>query len=116
MTDQITRAFRTLQKSGYFARKNWTCCQTCGIAEIPDGVEKYVFYHDQDATGLWENGETHLCWRGDPKFICDTLQAAGLEVEHNGDDRTRILIKLPKDAKRPRPTYTLEELERSLHV
>jgi hypothetical protein len=39
------------------------------------------------------------------------MQAAGLEVKHNGDERERILIKLPKNAERPRPTFTEEELE-----
>jgi hypothetical protein len=86
--------------------------KSCGIAEIPNSKkEKFVFYHDQDAMRLWEKGETYLCWQGDAKFICDMMQAAGLEVEHNGDERERILIKLPKNAERPRPIFADEELE-----
>jgi uncharacterized protein YyaL (SSP411 family) len=116
MTDQITRAFKILRKHGYFAAQDWACCQSCGQDEIPDNKkDKYVFYHGQDATDLWETGETYLNWDGDAdhaKFICDTFKAAGLEVEHNGDANTRILIRLPKDAKRPRPSWTNEELEK----
>jgi hypothetical protein len=112
MTDQITQAFKTLRKNGYFAKQDWTCCQTCGIAEVPNSKkDKFVFYHGQDAMDLWETGKTYLCWQGDNKFICDTMQAAGLEVKHNGDERERILIKLPKNADRPRPTFTPDELE-----
>lgn len=51
------------------ARQNFTCCQTCGLAEIDDEIEVvraegrpvrgYAFFHQQDTAGAVEGGS--LC-------------------------------------------------------
>jgi hypothetical protein len=93
--DKLSIAFQKLEQAGYFARQNFWCCQTCGWDAVPDShANKAVFYHHQDNEQLVEGGEAHLCWSGDGRFICETLNAAGIATEWNGDDKQRIHIKV----------------------
>jgi len=58
--DRLAAAFASLESEGIIARMNFTCCQTCGFAEIgdevPDGqtMSGFVFFHEQDAERLTE--------------------------------------------------------------
>lgn len=62
---RVQRAFDDLAAQGVVARMNFTCCQTCGHAEI--GGERvdqtsphewgYTFFHQQDAQRLATEGE-----------------------------------------------------------
>ena len=49
---RLATAFADLERSGWVARMDFTCCQTCGHAEIGDersgGEHSYVFFHQQD--------------------------------------------------------------------
>ena len=49
---RLAAAFAELERSGWVARMDFTCCQTCGHAEIGDersgGEHSYVFFHWQD--------------------------------------------------------------------
>ena len=93
---KLTTAFRRLRKLGYFAKQNWKCCQGCGCAAIPkDRSEKYVFYHSQDKEQLVEYGACYLSWDGDANEIVNVLELAGLIVEWEGTDNTRILVTDP---------------------
>jgi hypothetical protein len=53
---RLAAAFAELERSGWVARMDFTCCQTCGHAEIGDertgGEHSYVFFHWQDTEGL----------------------------------------------------------------
>jgi hypothetical protein len=57
---RLERAFADLERSGWIARMDFTCCQTCGHAEIGDersgGEHSYVFFHAQDAEHLADPG------------------------------------------------------------
>jgi hypothetical protein len=104
--DRLDRAFEALDHVGIVARQNFTCCQTCGCAEIGDEIEEeaegYTFYHQQDTDsavdgqGIWlafgSFGDT------DPRTIArrivDALEAQGLRVEWNGDPGSRIHVAL----------------------
>ena len=89
----LNKAFKALRKSGYFAEQNFTCCQSCAWAEIPDEQsEKAVFYHRQDADDLKENGSCHLAWAGDGKEIVKILEENGVKTEWEGTDNKRIKI------------------------
>jgi hypothetical protein len=97
MTDErINVAFRNLRKRGYFARQNFWCCQTCAWYAIgedhPDKVDRAVFYHQQDAATLKRDGGTMLAWSGDGHEIVKTCLEAGLAVEWDGTENTRIFI------------------------
>jgi hypothetical protein len=95
-TQPITEAFKELRKAGYFARKNFWCCQTCAWADVPDDKGKHaVFYHHQDNDRLEKTGRTMLAWSGNAKFICEVLTRHGLNVKHDGSENTRIEIALP---------------------
>ncbi|MEV7395535.1 hypothetical protein [Aeromicrobium sp. NPDC092404] len=54
---RLSAAFEDLSGRGIVARMNFTCCQSCGHAEIVDekttGEERgYVFFHQQDSERL----------------------------------------------------------------
>jgi len=108
MTDsaKITKAFNTLRKKGWFARKNFWCCSSCGCANVPSKYkDKFVFYHNQDAAALKEvwgkkqygdisEGGMYMTHGkgGDGKEICDALVQVGLNVEWDETNDTRILV------------------------
>ena len=96
---RIDDAFDALRKQGFFAKAHHTCCQSCGLAEIPDDKkDAYVFYHMQDADYLKEDGICYLAWGGTVVIhdlghaICTALREAGLEVDWNGHENTRIKV------------------------
>jgi hypothetical protein len=92
----IDSAFAALRDEGFFAKAHHTCCQSCGLAEIPRNKEsRYVFYHEQDAEDLKENGKCNLAfgsslWVG--KKICKELNDSGLSVSWNGTLEQRIEV------------------------
>lgn len=90
---KITIAFRSLRKKGYFAKQNFMCCQSCGFAAVPEGIEKVVFYHNQDKQRASKNGHVYMSWAGDGNEIVAELKAAGAVVEWDGSESTRILVK-----------------------
>ena len=90
---RIDDAFAALRKQGFFAKAHHTCCQSCGLAEIPEDKENaYVFYHMQDADYLKEDGICYLAWGGCGQTICSALREAGLEVDWDGSEHTRIKV------------------------
>ena len=90
---RIDEAFAALRDEGFFAKAHHTCCQSCGTAEIPEGKEDaYVFYHMQDAEHLKDAGVCYLAWGGCGQTICTALREAGLEVDWNGSEHTRIKV------------------------
>ena len=62
----LTRAFAELEQIGIIGRENFTCCGTCGAAEIYDERDDsrawrgYLFYHSQDTDGILEDRETYV--------------------------------------------------------
>src|SRR5262249_2311741 len=66
--DRVTAAFRELSAAGIVAREDFTCCQSCGLAEIgaevPDDEKPrgYAFYHHQDAQGAAEGGGLFIAY------------------------------------------------------
>jgi hypothetical protein len=114
--ERIKTAFKHLRKVGVVARMNYTCCQSCGWAQLesdyPDmkDDDTVVFYHSQDneafdkkgnllVTSYWDGGElkehTHkLClrWNGDGALIRGALQSQGLLVEWNESPNQAIQV------------------------
>lgn len=110
--DRLDEAFAELDRTGIIARMNFTCCQTCGHAEISYEIEAtenirpvrgYVFFHIQDTESAVRNGYLYLAYgsvSGDEKEsaavaneICGTLRKHGLEPDWNNSVRTRICIR-----------------------
>jgi len=109
--DRIDKAFAALETKGIVARQNFTCCQTCGNAEIGDEIEEfarkskpigYTYYHMQDTESACEDGSLYLAYGSVGgtdedavrigNTIRDTLTDHGLNVEWNGQLDKRICI------------------------
>ncbi|MEO8670562.1 MAG: hypothetical protein ABI411_04545 [Tahibacter sp.] len=70
--DKLDRAFAELESMGIVARQNYSCCGTCGAAEIVDemesavdkggAVEGYTFFHAQDAESAAEGHGLYLSY------------------------------------------------------
>jgi hypothetical protein len=111
--DLLEQAFEDLEKQGIVARENWTCCQTCGHAEIGEEMEEaqeddedrpvigYTFYHQQDTDSAVEGAGVMLAYGSVseentldvPKKIVETLSRHGLKVKWDGTLKERILIE-----------------------
>ena len=89
---RLREAFKDLRKAGYFARQNFTCCQSCAWAEIPEEkADKVVFYHAQDAAHKADD-KMYIGWSGDGKEICDIFAKHNIDTLWDGDNNTRIEI------------------------
>jgi hypothetical protein len=119
--DRLDAAFAALEAEGVIARHDFTCCGTCGSAEIWDEmravrdaggpVTGYAFYHRQDteraadgeglylAYGAVEEGDAAAVAVG--RRIMAGLRAQGLAPECDG--RIERRIALPLDWKRRAP-------------
>jgi len=109
--DKLDEAFATLDRRGIVARQNFTCCQTCGHAEINFEIDEaskhrpirgYVFFHEQDVERVVASGFLYLAYgsvSGKSKDsvrigqeIVNALRNAGLQVQWNGKIEKRIAI------------------------
>lgn len=61
---KLDRAFEALRRAHVVAEQDFTCCNTCGHAEIEgdQGDLGYVFFHQQDTESLVEDGSTYLSY------------------------------------------------------
>lgn len=110
--DKLDRVFDELEKHGIVSRQNFTCCQTCGHAEIWEEVEQqkqesevkgYVFYHWQDTERAVEEGMLYLAYgavdasddaaREVADSIVELIRAHGFKVDWNGSLDKRICIE-----------------------
>lgn len=88
-SDRLDAAFAELDRTGVVARMDFTCCQTCGVAEIDDEVGAgqdpagYVFFHQQDSERLDGEDATLLLSFGVFRAAdADAYEAAALAVGH----------------------------------
>lgn len=105
----VHTVFKALRKSGFIARANFMCCQGCAGAEISDMAKKrghspYVFWHRQDEDSAQRSNRWYLAYgHTNPKTTADqaihvgemvavACRAAGLKVEWDGSNMTRILV------------------------
>lgn len=87
--DRLDDAFAELDAGGVVARMDFTCCQTCGVAEIDDEVRPgqepvgYVFFHQQDSERLGDDDAVLLLSFGAFGIAdADAYEAAALAVGH----------------------------------
>jgi hypothetical protein len=110
----LDRAFEELEHTGIVCRQNFSCCASCGAAEIRREMEAarssgrevigYVFYDEQGTESAVEGyglclsygsvleGEAsalHIAYQ-----IVDALRRHGLKSEWNGSWDKRIVINL----------------------
>lgn len=119
--DRLDAAFDALEAKGVIARQNFTCCMSCGSAEIWDELreaeeaglpaEGYTFYHMQDTEAAVDGHGVYLaygaCEEGEAaalavaRRVVARLEASGLSPSWDGDIGKRIAV--PLDWKRRRP-------------
>jgi hypothetical protein len=104
--ERLTRAFIMLQKSGITARENFTCCRSCGQAEIgaeggPD-ARGFVYFHTQctDSAavgdglmllyGGFDNSSETTAAIGDE--VVAALEAVGLPAEWDRDPHRAVTV------------------------
>ncbi|MDB5706234.1 MAG: hypothetical protein JWN66_3350 [Sphingomonas bacterium] len=112
--DRLDDAFAALEATGVIARQHFTCCGTCGAAEIWDEIEAvheaggptrgYAFYHVQDTESAVEGHGLCLnygaCEEGEEaalavaRDIVTHLEAHGLRTEWNGSWSKRVAVSL----------------------
>jgi hypothetical protein len=118
--DRLDAAFAALDRAGVVARQHFTCCGTCGLAEIDGEIAAaeakggrtrgYTFYHWQDTEAAVEGHGICLyygsCEEGEAadlaigREIAAELKRHGLDPEWNG--RLDRRIEVPLDWKRRR--------------
>ena len=92
---RLTRGFALVRRRGYVAKQNWQCCLGCGLAALPEGTTKYVFYHAQDAKRMDQTSSVYLAWGGYGYEIRQCFLEAGLAVTWEGREDQRVLVSLP---------------------
>ncbi len=87
--DRLDAAFTELNAMGIMARHNWTCCGTCGAAEMPAEFDRlkgeiagkpiigYIFYHQQDSGNASDNAGVN--------FGFGSTQGADTEAEYEAN-------------------------------
>ncbi|HUQ54176.1 DUF6891 domain-containing protein [Lentzea sp.] len=104
--ERLTRAFAALDAAGIIARENFTCCRTCGHAEIGDeagpGTRGFVYFHSQCTEAAVAGRGLTLLYGGFDDSeettaavgaeVVAALEAAGLSVVWNGDPGRAITV------------------------
>jgi uncharacterized protein DUF6891 len=90
--EPLRQAFGELESDGVVARMNFTCCGTCGHAEIggerPASSWGYTFFHQQDSERLHPGGSDLFLAFGAFGPV-PTLDPALVERARAGDDAAR---------------------------
>ena len=112
--DLLDRAFAALNQGGIVARHDFTCCQTCGLAEIGDeirtaidagvDVSGFTFYHTQDTDSAADGHGLYLTYGhmdgsevagvAIGRIVVSALTEAGLETDWDGTFGQRIGVHL----------------------
>ncbi|MFJ8111836.1 DUF6891 domain-containing protein [Streptomyces sp. NPDC096132] len=81
--ERLTRAFTALEEAGITARENFTCCRSCGQAEIGAEAEPdargFVYFHTQ-CTDSAAGGQGLMLLYGGFDGSTETTAAVGQEV------------------------------------
>ncbi|MGW1513778.1 DUF6891 domain-containing protein [Streptomyces sp. NPDC002394] len=107
--ERITAAFAELDAAGIVAREHFTCCRSCGTAEIgaeegADRARGFVYFHTQCTEGAADGGPLYLLYgRFDHaaetttaaavgEEVAGALRGQGLHVRWDGDPEQAILV------------------------
>ena len=111
--DKLELAFDMLEDEDIIARQNFTCCGTCGSAEIGAEMDDhedmtarppkgYVFFHQQDTESAVESGSLYISYGAADatapaeasiaigQRLFDVLQAVGLKPIWDGKINHRV--------------------------
>jgi hypothetical protein len=115
--DRLHAAFTELERDGIVAREDFTCCGTCGAAEIGDEMLRhgaargYTFFHEQGTEAAVENGGLYLSYgasvAGEENGVAvgreveATLRRHGLTTRWSGRLAQRIAVDMTWQRRRP---------------
>jgi hypothetical protein len=131
--DRLDAAFEALNARGIMARHNWTCCNNCGRAEMPEEFMRlhgewegnpiigYVFYHNQGTEAAVQGSGLYLSFGStqhadsEAKYIeqcleiartaIEALNAQGLKTTWDGTYAQRPHIALKWQRRTPPPRF-----------
>lgn len=89
----VNRVFTTLRKNGIHAKRG-ACCSSCSLAELPDDVGAYAFYHTQDADDFHKSGGMYIAYG----FYNDTVLAPQDEIDAKSLVTGFSIVKAFEDA------------------
>ena len=102
---RVKSVFSVLRTKGFIARMNFSCCMSCGLAEMEEilkkrGKEKWCFWHNQDDISMREGHNLMLRYGNiDPKEsvaagkeVCEELDRVGLAWNWNGSSEKCIEV------------------------
>jgi hypothetical protein len=115
--DRLNTAMLKLEQNGIVARQNFTCCGTCGQAEIVDEVDEYnlkastsargyVFFHEQGTEGAVDGEDLNFSYGAAfegateeqdvaiGQELADTMKEAGLTVDWDGTLSMCVMVGL----------------------
>ncbi|MEQ4721159.1 hypothetical protein [Nonomuraea sp. B19D2] len=104
--ERLTRAFTTLEATGITARENFTCCRSCGQAEIGGAgstdARGFVYFHTQCTDSAVAGHGLSLLYGGFDgssettasigRQIVAALEETGLSVQWNGHPDQTITV------------------------
>ena len=88
----VKRAFKSLEKDGWYTKANSLCCNSCSWGEVPEGTENVIFYHEQDEEGFQVYGTVCLAHSGDTSQILKALNKEKLFISWDGSEHQRIEV------------------------
>lgn len=121
--DRLDTAFAALEAEGVISRQNFSCCGTCGSAEIWDEVDAaraegrpghgYTFYHQQDTDSAVEGYGIYLNYGSSEegpeaalavgRRVVEQLEEHGLQTDWDGSIEKRIGVSLDWKRRRAEP-------------
>ena len=104
--ERVTRAFTALEAAGITARENFTCCRSCGQAEIgaeaAPGARGFVYFHHQCTDAAVAGHGLTLLYGGFDgsaetttaigREVVAAVEAVGLPVEWDGTPERAITV------------------------
>lgn len=112
--ERLDAAFAALERAGIICRQNFSCCGTCGAAEIWDELAAvdhagapavgYAFFHIQDTEAAVEGAGLYLSYgavgegaaaaEAVGRAVVDALEAKGLTTVWDGHWSRRIFVQI----------------------
>ncbi|MFI6156563.1 DUF6891 domain-containing protein [Kitasatospora sp. NPDC051170] len=106
--ERLTRAFDALQEAGITARENFTCCRSCGQAEIgaeaedEGGTRGFVYFHSQCTDSAAAGHGLMLLYGGFDgssettasvgREVVAAIEAVGLRTDWDGDPGKAVTV------------------------
>lgn len=109
--DKIINLFKAMNDAGIVAKRNHTCCATCGHEDLSTEYmgKSYIFYHQQEterlASGISELYLCHSINKDDKQKVVDILKRFGCDWSNNDEDFIVVFAEFEKDPTLPKMVW-----------